>query len=213
MVRIPKILDHYILAATAVFGLFGSRQALAEELCISPSNTYTVVVDLHAGELGTYLSLPTTLPLCSHYRSTLLCIGYFTFKECPGLLNPTIGIELGQTYMFDQADRTNWYHPMGFAYFPDGAHDDKAELEPAVSLNSTSSCKATLSCPTPLYYLDGKLLGVTGTNDFGLDAYEPDFFLPIPEWSKRGTFSVALKFDDEAYTKDIFYFCHVRIVS
>jgi hypothetical protein len=146
-------------------------------------------------------------------RSTLLRTGYFTFKECPGLWNPTIGIEVGQTYMFDQADRSNWFHPMGFAYFPDGAHDDKAELEPAVSLNSTSNCKTTFSCPTPLYYLDGKLLGVAGTNDFGLDAYEPDFFLPIPEWSKRGTYSVALSFDDEAYTKDIFYFCHVRIVS
>jgi hypothetical protein len=56
MVRIRNIVDHYILAATAIFVLYGSRQALAEELCISPSNTYTVVVDLHAGELGTYLS-------------------------------------------------------------------------------------------------------------------------------------------------------------
>ena len=47
------------------------------------------------------------------------------------MINPTIGVEIGQSYTFVQADISNWMHPMGFAYFPDGAHDDKDELEPA----------------------------------------------------------------------------------
>jgi hypothetical protein len=32
-----------------------------------------------------------------------------------------------------QSDPSNYYHPMGFAYYPDGAHDGKIELEPTVS--------------------------------------------------------------------------------
>lgn len=38
----------------------------------------------------------------------------------------------GETYEFDQLDSSNWYHPLGFAYYPDGAHDDVDELEAAV---------------------------------------------------------------------------------
>ena len=34
--------------------------------------------------------------------------------------------------MFDQLDSSNWYHPLGFAYYPDGAHDGVDELEEGV---------------------------------------------------------------------------------
>ena len=49
----------------------------------------------------------------------------------------------------------------------------------------------------------------TGEDNFGLDDYEPKFFHPLPEWASYGPFSVSLKFDDESYQQDIFYFCHV----
>ena len=29
---------------------------------------------------------------------------------------------------FDQTHETNWYHPIGFAYFPDGAHGGRTEV-------------------------------------------------------------------------------------
>lgn len=92
------------LAASAVHRAQG-------ELCTSDTNTFTVGVDLFAGELG-----------------------YFYFEECgKNNTNPTIGIEVGQVYKFVQTDRSNYMHPMGFAYFPDGAHVGKNELEPIVS--------------------------------------------------------------------------------
>jgi hypothetical protein len=83
--------------------------------------------------------------------------------------------------------RSNWYHPLGFAYFPDGAHDGVDELEPGIGLGTDTSCVGRLSCPAPMYFLDGNYLGnysniaavapvTAGEGDFGLDAYEPLFF-------------------------------------
>jgi hypothetical protein len=38
------------------------------------------------------------------------------------------------SYFSNQSqDITNYYHPLGLAYYPDGAHDDVDELEPGVS--------------------------------------------------------------------------------
>jgi hypothetical protein len=96
------------------------------------------------------------------------------------------------------------------AYFPDGDHAGKDELEPTIT-QTGSDCAATNSCPTPRYLKDGVFLGVAGTKDFGLDVYEPEFFLGIAEWAGAGTYAIELTFGDEAYTKDIFYFCHVSI--
>ena len=62
--------------------------AAAESLCVSPTNTFTARVDLFAGELG-----------------------YYVFEECGlNVLNPTIAMELGQTYTFVQEHRTNYMH-------------------------------------------------------------------------------------------------------
>lgn len=33
------------------------------------------------------------------------------FEECGDTVNPTIGLEIGQTYTFLQTDRSNYYHP------------------------------------------------------------------------------------------------------
>jgi hypothetical protein len=44
---------------------------------------------------------------------------------------PIVGdleVTVGQTYTFDQTDETNWFHPIGFAYFPDGAHTGRIEV-------------------------------------------------------------------------------------
>lgn len=117
-----------------------------------------------------------------------------------------------------QADRTNYYHPLGFAYFPDGAHAEKDELEPSiVPPGSNSTCGETETCPAPKYYQDGVYLGdwmhpdpaVTSTGDFGLDHYEPKFFYPLGDWLGFGSFEVQLTFDVEDFSQDLFYFCHV----
>lgn len=113
-------------------------------------------------------------------------------------------------------------HPLGFAYFPDGAHADLNELEPAVSGVDTAECVATSTCPAPMYMKNNVYLGsysnnaevlpvTTDETDFGLDAYEPEFFYPVEEWS-ASMYSIKLKFDDTTYTQDIFYFCHVSMI-
>jgi hypothetical protein len=99
---------------------------------------------------------------------------------------------------------------MGFAYYPDGAHDDKEELEPTVTLTS-SNCKSNYTCPSPKYFRGGTFLGdVLDKSNFGLDVYEPEFQRHLTEWAGKDEYNVQLIFDDETYTKDIFYFCHVR---
>lgn len=158
---------------------------------------FTVKLDLHAGELG-----------------------YYYFEECDGV-NPTLGIEKDVTYRFVQKDITNYYHPLGLAYYPDGAHDDVDELEPGIAPpGSTSGCAMTNSCPAPMYIKGGEYLGeysnnadivpVFGAEDFGLDFYEPEFFLDPITWATAGTYEIALKFDVDDFTDDIFYFCHIH---
>jgi hypothetical protein len=139
--------------------------------------------------------------------------GYYTFEECPEMMNPTIGMEYGVAYTFNQADRSNWYHPLGFAYSPVIAHNNGDELEPGMSLGSDDSCVNTTSCPAPLYFRDGLYLGsTTDPLNFGLDVFKSEFARPIMEWSGVGPYTIQLTFDDESYTKDIFYFCHVRFL-
>lgn len=150
---------------------------------------------------------------------TLSLPGYYTVEECGDVPNPTLGMRVGETYTFVQKDRSNYYHPIGFAYEADGAHADVDELEPGIS-RGTSDCASDLQCPAPMYFLNGNYLGEysnipevlnnTGSENFGLDDYEPLFFHPLADWVGLGEFSVQLRFDDDTFTQDIFYFCHVR---
>lgn len=147
-------------------------------------------------------------------------LGYFTIDGCQGV-NPTLHLSINRTYKFNQSDKSNWYHLIGFAYFPDGAHVGVDELEPSIPPGD-SNCADSLSCPAPMYFMDGEYRGVYSNNpslvdipsppseDFGLDAVEPRFFHPIGEWQEYGEFSTYLNFD-VAYDQDIFYFCHVSI--
>lgn len=226
-VRVGRVLVPLWIAGTIVD---------AQNICTSSTNTFTVKVNLFHGELGrvprTSWNLTTISLAHSGYFLSCSPPGYFTFEECGDAIMPTLGLEVGQTYTFHQGDRTNYYHPMGFAYYPDGAHDGKPELEPGVSgsgdgtisaaqtQNATLTCADTATCPAPMYFMGDTYLGsysnipdvtnrTVGITDFGLDLYEPKFFHPLIDWINYGNFSVHLNFDDDTYTKDIFYFCHV----
>jgi hypothetical protein len=116
-------------------------------------------------------------------------------------------------------------HPLGFAYYPDGAHAGKDELEPSIlPPGSSSLCDTELTCPAPMYFQNGDYLGMYSHNatiaksspnydpsNFGLDDYEPKFFRPITEWIEYGLFSIDLKFDHDDVNQDLFYFCHVSV--
>jgi len=78
-----------------------------------------------------------------------------------------------------------------------------------------------MTCPAPMYILNDEMMGKYSNNadvapvtkdeeDFGLDAYEPEFFWPPDQWAENGHYGVTVKFDVDDYTDDIFYFCHIH---
>jgi len=148
-------------------------------------------------------------------------LGYFHVEQCGDEVNPTLGIEKDVTYYFSQKDESNYYHPLGFAYKADGAHDDVDELEPVIKPSgSNSDCEDDLTCPAPMYIKNGVYVGEYSNNvdvaepsidndNFGLDDYEPEFFLDAVAWNQED-YSIALKFDVDDFTQDIFYFCHIH---
>jgi hypothetical protein len=106
-------------------------------------------------------------------------------------------------------------HPLGFAYYADGAHKDTEELEPGVNPYE-NDCVDNLSCQYPRYYggVDGNTyLGsdpISSTQDWGLDVYEPNFQLSRAEWYDFGyLWNVRVNITDPN-TNDFFYFCHVH---
>jgi len=158
-------------------------------------------------------------------------LGYFKFSgangDCGGT-NPTLGVKKGATYFFKQADVSNYYHALGFAYGEDGALAPNDELEPGIAgPNSTSNCADNLSCPAPMYIVDGDYKGkysddtysnnpliepvTENGGDFGLDVYEPTFFYPVLDWLDAGLYEVALLYpEDNDFENDFFYFCHIH---
>jgi len=149
--------------------------------------------------------------------------GYYRFKECGDTIMPTLEMERGATYRFVQNDDTNWMHPLGFAYFPDGAHEGVDELEPGIT-QTGSSCVADNTCQAPRYMINGEFAGTTydnaalpavGGDDFGLDVYEPLFAKSREEWQETredssGGYEVHLTLTDPLQTADMFYFCHIH---
>ena len=131
--------------------------------------------------------------------------------ECGNTPNPTLGMKIGETYTFVQNDRSNYYHPIGFAYFPDGAHDNVEESEPGIGFG-TNGCNATeetLACPAPMYFVGGEYVGeysnipeiknITASDNFGLDDYEPLFSSRCP----NGIVKAVLKLSSVLMTKHL----------
>jgi hypothetical protein len=140
--------------------------------------------------------------------------GYYVIDECGDTPQPVVAMERGVSYKFFQNDETNWMHPLGLAYFPDGAHRDVDELEPSIS-QSAGNCVADESCQSPQYHQGGVAFS-TVDGGFGLDAYEPAFQQGRGDWiaSRYETgaagYYVELTITDDNYDKDLFYFCHVH---
>eukprot|EP00183_Erythrolobus_madagascarensis_P006894 CAMPEP_0185845072 /NCGR_PEP_ID=MMETSP1354-20130828/1132_1 /TAXON_ID=708628 /ORGANISM="Erythrolobus madagascarensis, Strain CCMP3276" /LENGTH=424 /DNA_ID=CAMNT_0028544947 /DNA_START=1 /DNA_END=1275 /DNA_ORIENTATION=+ len=134
--------------------------------------------------------------------------GYFEVDGCDGT-NPTLVMDANKLYVFSQADESNWMHPIGFGYMPDGALKDNPELEPGVNPYD-SSCVSSLTCQHPRYFRDGKFLGSEeDVEDFGLDVYEPEFMFAREMWKEMGTYQVQLTITS-SQTEDFFMFCHIH---
>jgi hypothetical protein len=241
----------------------------------------------HSKETGTSCTYNDSPPETCKYTATFDPhagpVGYFKFDECGDVANPVIKMKQGTTYIFDQSHDSNWYHPLGWAYYVDGAHNEVDELEPGINppdggacylgsgniqcnknkaectalgseywyepgaLSSYSgcclcqascdhtketvadpstcsyydspTCAADNTCQAPMYYKDGVFAGAagydntlatpTGGEDFGLDAYEPEFFIRKEDWLAT-KYTVKLTLTDTTYATDIFYFCHIH---
>jgi hypothetical protein len=64
---------------------------------------------------------PSATNLCMKLNVFASETGYYEFEGKSGS-SPDLTVEIDTTYTFDQSDASNWYHPVGFAYEPDGAH-------------------------------------------------------------------------------------------
>ncbi|CAN0564020.1 unnamed protein product, partial [Ectocarpus sp. 12 AP-2014] len=124
----------------------------------------------------------------------------------------------GETYEFSQLEASNWYHPLGFAYYPDGAHEGVDELEEGIG--SGERCQKGGGGGRHIF---SKHLGSMERWSLGnmllscdchaealsdLDTYEPQFFFPEETWLETN-YTVELTVTDPDVT-EIFYFCHIH---
>jgi len=150
-------------------------------------------------------------------------LGEYEVEGCKGT-SPTLVLERDQTYTMIQEDVTNWMHPLGFAYYPDGAHGFKQFAEvPELEEPHPETCNEQqfLCNPNnqtakvrqaPLYGIDGVFETLDNWNDGtsgGLDVYEPGFQVPQDQWSEH-KYAVRLTIPRESKTQTLFYFCHIH---
>merc|ERR1719159_463413 len=148
--------------------------------CASSATHFCMKVNVHAGE-----------------------VGYYEIAGKSGV-SPDLTVQIGKTYVFDQKDASNWYHPVGFAYYPDGAHgenwgaDERAEVEAAGQL---------------LYKINGAPTTCPDAGDTGLDCYEPEFFHPRGDWKGKhytAELTITQAMADASHGGVIYYFCHIH---
>merc|ERR1719321_441108 len=146
---------------------------------------------------------PSDTNLCVRINSHAGESGYYEFDGKSGP-SPDITVQIGKTYVFDQRDPSNWFHPLGFAYFPDGAHGADWGGESREEVKAKGEL---------LYKIDGAATTCEDAGDTGLDCYEPEFFYPRDQWLEK-KYSVELTITqamaDESRGGVIYYFCHIH---
>ena len=152
--------------------------------CVASPTNVCVTVDYFDGETGYY---------------------YLDSGEGANGPSPNIKVYVGQTITFNQRDHTNWYHPIGFAYKPDGAHGSKWGSEELPEVVRKGELQ---------YKIGGKIPRCVDHGDTGLDCYEPEFFYPKNDWISAGTYSAELTITnslvDDSHGGIIYYFCHIH---
>eukprot|EP00971_Amphidinium_carterae_P226176 4486418-Amphidinium_carterae.1 len=129
--------------------------------------------------------------------------GYYTVEGFDGVL-PNLTLQLGQTYILDQSHVSNWMHPIGLAFQPDGAHDvlypgGEGAPELADGHNTTGY--------SYLYFI--KYPGDSDFTEVTLDDYEPLFFYPLADWAAH-EFKIELTITDASVASSLVYFCHIH---
>merc|ERR1712078_406177 len=143
----------------------------------------------------------------------------YEVEGCEGVA-PTLEIKRGVEYTLVQKDASNWYHPLGLAYYPDGAHDDVPELEeptPGECDEEQFMCNPGEGVQqAPLYCINGNCETYEDWNNgtvSGLDVYEPVFQRPEDQWEEEGgenSYSVKITIPEDSKTAEFYYFCHIH---
>eukprot|EP01052_Picozoa_sp_SAG31_P004229 SAG31_NODE_173_length_21354_cov_16.826112_22_plen_664_part_00 len=163
--------------------------------------------------------------------------GYYQVANYDSTGAPDLEVEIGTTYTFDQTDETNWYHPIGFAYYPDGAHGGRTELMDDAGCEAFCATEAGAGCTEGCsecdsgcdssgavsYQIDDGWTGTwaevglasnTGTNTtIFVPGYEPEFFIPKDQWLRkhyRVQLTITGAVLKRAQGGEIFYFCHIH---
>lgn len=163
---------------------FAMLAASASAACVPSETNVCMSIDFYASETGLY-------NLDRGDSST----------DGP---SPDLTVKIGQTITFDQTDVSNWYHPVGFAYAPDGAHgddwgaDENPEVEGADQLT---------------YKINGEVTTCEDVGTTGLDCYEPEFFYPYGDWQAKGysaELTITQELADASNGGVLYYFCHIH---
>jgi len=164
---------------------FAFLATAASEECVGSETNICMSIDIFASETGYYN------------------LDRGNFETLTGS-SPTITAKIGQTLTFDQTHHTNWYHAVGFAYEPDGAHGDDWGAEENPEVEGAGELQ---------YKIDNEIPGCEAAGDTGLDCYEPEFFLPVGDWGEK-KYSAELTITQEVADKSeggvIYYFCHIH---
>jgi hypothetical protein len=143
----------------------------------------------------------------------------FEVEGCEGVA-PTLEIQRGVEYTIVQRDNNNWYHPVGLAYYQDGALADNPELEEPTP--SECDLEEYLCNPgegvqqAPLYCINGVCEDINDWNNGetgGLDVYEPIFQRPEDQWEEEGgedMYAVKITIPEDSLTQEFYYFCHIH---
>lgn len=147
-------------------------------------------------------------------------LGEYEVEGCEGT-SPTLTIIRGVTYTLIQENITNWMHPLGLAYYPDGAHGyEHFDEVPELEYPTPDTCKEEqFQCnpgdevkQAPLYGIDGVFETFEDWNNGetgGLDVYEPSFKVPQEQWSEH-KYAVKFTVPLDSKTGELFYFCHIH---
>merc|ERR1719238_2398021 len=129
--------------------------------------------------------------------------GLYTIDEQDGTM-PDLTVNIGTTYTFDQSHASNWYHAVGFAYYPDGAHGETWGGEERDEVEGSGELQ---------YKIDGANPTCADAGDTGLDCYEPEFFAPRSEWMTKtytAELTITQEMADRSHGGVLYYFCHIH---
>jgi len=165
--------------------------------------------DNTAGTFAVEDCTPSEFNLCMGIYMFASETGYYTIdgpQGARGKLSPDVNVKVGSRYTFDQSDPSNWYHPVGFAYVPDGAHGTTWGGEAESEVESGKDLK---------YLIDGAATTCEAAGETGLDCYEPEFFYPQDVWEGKkysAVLTITRAVADKAKENGgvLYYFCHIH---